>query len=106
MAISDYLTTRRIRQWAGGRSFERGEAYFEEGLVSALRERNTDQKSQRLMSSHSPLSNGGDAQRLYPRCIATIPAVRLKYSQRSNPACCIICLRVSWSGCIRIDSAR
>jgi uncharacterized Zn finger protein len=39
MAISDYLTTRRIRQWAGGRSFERGQAYFEEGLVNALKER-------------------------------------------------------------------
>ncbi|MCU7892859.1 MAG: SWIM zinc finger family protein [Candidatus Thiodiazotropha sp. (ex Ustalcina ferruginea)] len=40
MELSDYLTTRRIRQWAGGRSFERGQAYFEEGLVSALKERN------------------------------------------------------------------
>ncbi|MEN8179101.1 MAG: DUF6880 family protein [Pseudomonadota bacterium] len=40
MAISNYLTTRRIRQWAGGRSFERGQAYFTEGLVSGLKERN------------------------------------------------------------------
>ncbi|MCU7838981.1 MAG: SWIM zinc finger family protein [Candidatus Thiodiazotropha sp. (ex Troendleina suluensis)] len=40
MALSDHLTNRRIRQWAGGRSFERGQAYFEEGLVSALKERN------------------------------------------------------------------
>ena len=40
MALSDHLTNRRIRQWAGGRSFERGQAYFEEGPVSALKERN------------------------------------------------------------------
>lgn len=40
MALSDYLTTRRLSQWAGGRSFERGQAYFEAGLVSALKARN------------------------------------------------------------------
>jgi len=39
MELSNYLTARRIRQWAGGRSFERGQAYFEEGLVSTLQER-------------------------------------------------------------------
>ncbi len=40
MTIPDYLTAKRIRQWAGIRSFERGQAYFEEGLVSALQSRN------------------------------------------------------------------
>lgn len=37
MTRSTYLTTKRIRQWAGGRSFERGQAYFEEGLVRVLK---------------------------------------------------------------------
>src|SRR6185437_495072 len=42
----------------------------------------------------------------HPRCSATMPAARLKYSTRSSPAACIIDLSVSWSGCMRIDSAR
>jgi uncharacterized Zn finger protein len=37
MTHATYLTTKRIRQWAGGRSFERGQAYFEQGLVKALK---------------------------------------------------------------------
>ncbi len=43
---------------------------------------------------------------LKPRCMATMPPVRLCTSQRSKPASSIIPLRVSWSGCMRIDSAR
>ena len=52
MALSDYLTTRHIRQWAGGRSFERGQAYFEEDLVSALKERN-DKVSASVKGTHN-----------------------------------------------------
>ena len=41
-----------------------------------------------------------------PRCTATTPALRLKYRHRRNPAARIISSRASWSGCMRIDSAR
>ncbi len=43
---------------------------------------------------------------LYPRCNATTPAARFQYSTRAKPASCIMPFRVSWSGCMRIDSAR
>ena len=43
---------------------------------------------------------------VYVYYTATTPAIRLWTSTRSNRACSIIALRVAWSGCIRIDSAR
>ena len=45
-------------------------------------------------------------QNLYPRCRATTPPVRLKYSTCDSPTCSIIFFSVSWSGCMRIDSAK
>ena len=41
-----------------------------------------------------------------PRCTATTPALRLKYRHRRKPAARIMPSRASWSGCMRIDSAR
>ena len=46
------------------------------------------------------------AHAFHPRCSATTPAARLKYSTRARPAACIMAFNVSWSGCMRIDSAR
>src|SRR5688572_11014254 len=46
------------------------------------------------------------SQTFHPRCRATTPAARLKYSTRVSPAVSIIDLSSTWSGCMRIDSAR
>lgn len=37
MTLSEVLTTRRVRRWAGSRSYERGEDYFHGGHVSDLK---------------------------------------------------------------------
>lgn len=38
--LKSILTKETLRQYAGGRSYERGEAYYDEGVVSSLVERN------------------------------------------------------------------
>jgi len=38
MAFTEMLTSNRVRNWAGVRAYARGEAYFEEDLVSNLKE--------------------------------------------------------------------
>lgn len=43
---------------------------------------------------------------LNPRCMATIPIVRLRQATRSQPAPWIFPARVGWSGQSLIDSAR
>ena len=48
----------------------------------------------------------GYQPRRTPSCSAAMPAVRLKYCTRSRPAVRIMSAKVSWSGCMRIDSAR
>ena len=51
-------------------------------------------------------SESGYQPRRTPSCSAAMPAVRLKYCTRSRPAVRIMSAKVSWSGCMRIDSAR